>query len=270
MDRATFNKFRQIVLETSGIAIGEGKEAMVSARIAKRMRALNITSEREYLRYLTHDKRGDEVIHFLDVISTNVTNFFREPEHFEFLKRSVLGWLKEGQRRFRFWSAGCATGEEAYSMAMTFLEATSGVAGADGKILATDLSTRALAYCHEAVYPAEKVRAIPPELRLRYVEWVHANGERTYRIKDCVRRMLVFRRLNLAETPYPMRGPLDAVFCRNVIIYLDREVTRRMLAEIHRLLKPGGYLFVGHAESLSCLSAGFRVVRPSIHVRADE
>jgi len=141
MDRVTFNKFREIVYRRSGIVLGLNKEAFVSARVAKRMGVLNIQEPKDYLKYILGDQTGKEMVHFLNALSTNVTSFFREPFHFDFLARAVNEWRDQGQRRFRFWSAACSTGEEPYSMAITLLD--SGIThDSDVKILATDISTR--------------------------------------------------------------------------------------------------------------------------------
>lgn len=267
MDKLTFTRFQRIVYEKSGIWLREGKEALVAARVGKRMRALGIDDHRKYLRYLMADSSGDETIHFLDVISTNVTGFFRERDHFDFLASTLRTWAAAGQRRFRFWSAACATGEEPYSMAMTILELPE-LGGADVKILATDLSTRALQKCQEATYNKERMQTVHPALRQRYFfRHRDAKKEVIYTATDQLATPIVFKRLNLSHTPYPMRGPFDFVFCRNVMIYFDREMCLRLLNEIHRLLRPGGFLMAGHAESMTCSLGNFRFVKPSIYMK---
>ena len=266
MDRLTFNKLREIVYDHGGIALREGKEALVSARVGKRMRALGIQDHRTYLQYVTQDKSGEEVVQLLDAISTNVTNFFRESDHFAFLGNVFSEWLSRGQRRFRFWSAACSTGEEAYSLAMTLLDTMHGLS-VDSRILATDISTRAVEISMTGVYPKEKIKDVPLSLRARYFDLLGDHAITLYAAKRVLREMIVFKRLNLAGPPFPMRGPLDAVFCRNVMIYFDNEVRRNLLAEIHRLLRPGGYLMVGHAESLTGLRSPFKTVKPSIYLK---
>lgn len=266
MDRRTFNKFREIVYSKSGIHLKDGKEAMVIARVSKRMRALGISKHREYLKLVLQDNSGEEVVHLLDAISTNVTSFFREPSHFDFIAKVFSDWLREGQRRFRMWSAACSSGEEPYTLAMTLLEASKGCP-MDVRILATDISTKALGKCIAGVYPAEKMKNVPKYLRARYFEKRTADDEVFYSARSELKRMLVSRRLNLAATPFPMRGPLDVVFCRNVMIYFDNPVRIKLLQEIHRLLKPGGFLMVGHAESLTGMVSDFRIVQPSIYVK---
>ncbi|MCX7934230.1 MAG: protein-glutamate O-methyltransferase CheR [Planctomycetota bacterium] len=265
MDAKIFEAFRELIYRRSGIALRNGKESMVAARIAKRMRALNISDHAEYLRRVESDPSGEEVVHLLDAIATNVTKFFREPQHFDFLAARLAEWLASGQRRFRFWSAACSTGEEPYTLAMTLREACRGYE-VDLKILATDISTRALERAMAGAYGADKVEPVPAALVAQYFER-RRGAKDEYHVREEIRRLIVFRRLNLAEPPFPMRGPLDAVLCRNVMIYFDNDVRRRLLAEIERLLKPGGFLMVGHAESLTALMSNLRTVVPSIYVK---
>ncbi len=266
MDAATFRKFRELVYETSGITLGPGKESLVSTRIGKRMRALDMTEHREYLRYVMADATGEEVVHLIDAISTNVTSFFREPEHFELVKREVAMWRAAGQSRFRFWSAASSTGEEPYSLAITIQEALAG-AGADVKILATDISTQVLQKCQEGRYSPDKLEGVPKALRDRYFDLERANGDTRHVVKPKLRQMIVFHRLNLSQPPFPMQGPFDIVLCRNVMIYFDNAVRTQLLDEIHRLLKPGGYLLVGHAESLTGMLGSFKTVQPSVYLK---
>jgi chemotaxis protein methyltransferase CheR len=200
------------------------------------------------------------------VISTNVTSFFREESHFEVLTQLAGRWKAEKRSRLRLWSAACSTGEEAYTMAMTVLESLEGWP-ADLKILATDLSTRALARARAGIYGSEKTACVPRELRNRYFEQAPKNPS-SLRAGLELRKSTTFARLNLVEVPFPMSGPLDVVFCRNVMIYFDAEVRRRLLAEIHRLLRPGGCLFVGHSESLTGLTSGFKAVVASVYVKS--
>jgi len=268
MDRSTFNQFRRIAYDRCGIALSEGKEALLCARLGKRMRALGIRDPRAYLRHLTSDRSGQEAVHFVDAISTNVTHFFREPEHFRFARDAFAKWLNEGQQRFRFWSAACSSGEEPYSLAMTLLEAMNGQT-VDLKILATDISTRVLAQCRDGVYEKGKLKDVPAPLRERYFQPLGKGPEAAFRVDGAVKDLLVIKRLNLATPPFAMRGPLDIIFCRNVMIYFDTEARKRLLDEMHRLLKPGGCLMVGHAESLAGMMSDFKALKPSIYVKQE-
>jgi chemotaxis protein methyltransferase CheR len=267
MEPATFERFRDVVYDLSGIALGEKKQALLAARLGKRMRALGIGDYEEYLLRLEEDETGEELRSLLDAVSTNVTSFFREANHFDFIRQEMSEWLASGQRRFRFWSAACSTGEEPLSLAMTLLDACLGL-DVDIRILATDISGRALGRCAEATYPAERVASVPEELRRRWMTPVRTADGVVYRPRQQVLDLITYRRLNLSVPPFPMTGPFDAVLCRNVMIYFDNAVRARLLDEVHRLVKPRGYLFVGHAESLTGMMSDFRVVRPSVYVRA--
>ena len=267
MEATTFNKFRELIYEKSGITLGPGKEALVSARVGKRMRALDIAEYGDYLRFVTQDASGQELVQLLDAISTNVTSFFRESAHFDFLKELVLQWAAKGQRKFRFWSAASSTGEEPYSLAITLQEAL-GRKEFDIKILATDISTRVLEHCRTGEYSADRVQTVPPVLRDRYFDLVRGQQEVVYVVKPVLRQMISFSRINLSTPPFPMKGPFDVVFCRNVMIYFDNTVRSNLLNDIYRLLRPAGYLMVGHAESLTGMMSTFKTIRPSVYLKS--
>jgi chemotaxis protein methyltransferase CheR len=267
MNAKTFDSLRRIVYEKSGISINEGKIALVTARIGKRMRALKLDEAEDYLEYLLTDNDGAEIIHLLDAISTNVTSFFREESHFEFLDDIFSKWLDEGHRKFRFWSAACSSGEEPYSVAMMLANRLNGI-NADIKILATDISTKILEKSIAGIYTEDKISSIPKQYRLRYMKEIMNCNKTSYKICDDIKNMIVFNRINLSKPPFPMHGPMDAVFCRNVMIYFDNTVRKKLLEDIYRLLKPDGYLFVGHAESLTGLLSGFKAVKPSIYIKS--
>jgi chemotaxis protein methyltransferase CheR len=259
-----FKRFVRLTYEKAGISIRPGKEALVTARIAKRQRALSITSAEKYLEYLEKDSSGQELNHFLDVISTHFTSFFREPEHFVALRQEIEHRLSAGQRRFRIWSAASSTGEEPFSMAMTLLDTLAEARKeADLKILATDISLRSLEEARAGVYPGPRVALIPQEIRQRHLEPVDATSD-LWRVSDRVRRMVTFKRINLSTPPFPMRGPLDVVFCRNVLIYFDQPTRQRLATEIERLLGPSGLLCVGHTETLNGISTRLKILRPSM------
>lgn len=266
MNQATFSKFQEIVRDKSGIALRPGKEALVAARISKRMRVLGIADHGSYLRHVIKDESGEEIIHLLDVISTNVTNFFREAHHFDFVRDAVGKWIDQGCKRLRFWCAACSSGEEPYTLAMTLLETVKN-RKLDIKILATDISITALGRGRAGVYEEKKMQGVPVMLRQKYFD-AHGNGdEKSFSVKPVLKNMIVFKRFNLSVTPFPMRGPMDIVFCRNVMIYFDQDVRNRLIGEICRLLKPGGNLMVGHAEGLVGLTSGLKNVKPSIYVK---
>jgi chemotaxis protein methyltransferase CheR len=266
--RSLFERFRRLIREKSGISLIDGKEALLCGRIAKRIRALGLTGPEDYLDHVTGDSSGAELIHLLDAIATNVTSFFREPEHFVLLERLFREWRLEGQTRFRFWSCACSTGEEPYSMAMTLWQASESTE-LDVRILATDISTTALRTGIEGVYPHAKLGGLSTKQRRMFFVKMpnHLAGDVNYSVVRQLREMIVFRRLNLSEPPFPLSGPFDIVFCRNVLIYFDLAVRCRLVQEISRLLKPGGYLLIGHSESLMGLNAPFSCVAPSVHCK---
>ena len=261
MKRETMNRFRALVYDMSGITLGDKKEALVSARIGKRMRALNLETPEDYLRYVEQGEDAGELVQLIDAISTNVTSFFREADHFRFLAEVCEKWRAAGQRRFRLWSAASSSGEEPYSIAMTMLDTLG--PDYDVRILATDISTKVLAQATAGVYTPKRLSGCDRATVTRHFQ-KEVNGAVQFSVRPEVHRLCVFKQLNLSQPPFPMRGPLDAVFCRNVMIYFDTRVRTQLLREIHRLLKPGGYLFVGHAESLTGLDHSFKTVRPSI------
>lgn len=263
MDVKTFQQLREIVYRNSGIKLNDTKVAMVSSRIAKRMRVLKIDNHSEYLHYLVKDKTGDEITKFLDVISTNVTSFFREPEHFNLLEKVVAEAVAAGQTRIRIWCAAASTGEEPYTIAMVCRQAAAD-RPIDLRILATDISTKVLGEAQEGVYLPEKLKTVPRPLINKYFTQKTVAGEHLYDISDQLKKMIVFRRLNLAKPPFPMKGPLDFVFCRNVMIYFDNIVRSGLVSEIYRLLKPGGYLITGHSESLTSIENKFECLKPSV------
>lgn len=266
MDKKTFNKIREIVYEKSGISLGEQKEALVSARVSKRMRELSISDSRDYLKYVIEDESGEELVSLLDVISTNVTYFYREADHFDFLTDVFSNWVDDGQKRFRFWSAASSTGEEPYTMAITLLEALKG-RSVDLKILGTDISTIVLDKSRKGVYDEKRIEPVPRIFRARYFHKIKNNGSIEYSINDSLKKIVVFKRLNLSMPPFPMRGQMDAIFCRNVMIYFDNVVRKKLIDEMYRLLKPGGYLILGHSESLTAIPSDFKSVKPSVYIK---
>ncbi len=267
MDTSVFDAYRRLVYEKSGITLKPGKEALVSARVSKRIRALGLDRHEQYLEYLGKTENAEEVVQLIDAISTNVTSFFREPVHFDLLRELAGSWRQKGQDRFRVWSAASSSGEEPYSIALTLLDALDGKRN-DIKILATDISTRMLSLCLRGEYTADKLRSVPAAHVQRFFTKANTGGKTAaYRVNPEAKNIITFKRLNLAAPPFPMKGPFDAIFCRNVMIYFDTSVRKGLLDEISRLLKPGGYLFVGHAESLTGMMTSLKSVRPSVYVK---
>jgi len=265
IDPQTFQEFADLIYDKAGISLGPHKRALVSSRLAKRMRKLGIRDYRSYYEHIRQDQTQNELVNLLDAISTNVTQFYREPRHFEILEELARNWEENGQHRFRIWCAAASSGEEPYTIAISLCEALRDTR--DTKILATDISTQVLERAREGVYEKKRLQKVPRQMIGKYFRKLPEGEEEAYQVQDSLRSMIQFKRLNLATPPFPMRGPLDAIFCRNVMIYFDNVVRTNLLDEMYRLLKPGGYLMVGHAESLSGMLSHFKSVEPSVYVK---
>ncbi len=261
----TFRRFCDLVYAKAGIKLGSNKEALVAARVGKRMRKLGLTDFEDYCNLAEQDSSGAELVELLNAISTNVTHFFRESRHFELLGRFLREWENQGQTSFRIWCAASSTGEEPYSIAITVKDALRDIR--DVKILATDISTRVLERARDGLYAVRQVDKTPERMLKIHFRREKVGVEVKYRVADELKTMITFARLNLAKPPFPMHGPFDVIFCRNVMIYFDNEVRRRLLADAYRLLKDGGYLMVGHAESLSGMLSDFKSVEPSVYIK---
>ena len=264
-----FRAFSQLVRTKAGINLHEGKRELVRARLSRRVRECNFLTFSDYYDYVVSDETGDELIQVLDSISTNLTNFFRESKHFSFMKDKMLPDLtaereKRGPRRLRIWSAGCSTGEEPYSIAMTVLDFSLRMADWDFKILATDISTRVLRSAWEGKYRADRMRDVSLARLRKYFTKGTGNQDGWFRIRDDIRELIVFRRFNLMES-FPFKHPLDLIFCRNVMIYFDKATQARLVKKFHGALNNGGYLFIGHSESLTGVDHGFKYVQPTVY-----
>ncbi|MBP8646182.1 MAG: protein-glutamate O-methyltransferase CheR [Syntrophobacteraceae bacterium] len=266
-----FHQFSDLVYRECGINLHEGKKALLQARLNKRLRITGFSSYEQYYEHITSSGNCQEFIHFLDSISTNLTYFFRESQHFEFLEQKLPEVLeakrKEKNLKLRIWSAGCSTGEEPYSIAMCVLPHLEGLPRFDFRILATDISTRALKTAVRGVYSEEKIAKVPEALRIHHFRNLQTqNGKREFEVIPAVRHLITFGRLNLKD-PFPFKGPFDFIFCRNVMIYFDKKTQELLVQKIAQYLDPGGYLFVGHSESLMGLSHSLRYVRPAVYRR---
>ena len=254
---AEFEQIRRLAYEKFGLDLRHGKEELVSARLGKQIRESRFRTFDEYCRHVLADRTGAALAAMIDALTTNFTSFFREPVHFEFLRRSVLPSL---DGRVRAWSAACATGEEPYSIAITALEELGHAAQDRLRILATDISTRALETARAAVYLAERCEGTAPPMA-RYL--VRGSGGRV-RMRAEVRGLVEFRRLNLIE-PFQHLGAFHLIFCRNVMIYFDRPTRENLVRRLSDCLEPGGWLFTGHAESLTGIGHALEYVRPAVY-----
>ncbi|HEX6807666.1 MAG TPA: protein-glutamate O-methyltransferase CheR [Gemmatimonadaceae bacterium] len=258
---------RELLFETCGIRLRDGKEELVRSRLGRRVVDAGASSFAAYLDRVETDaarRQFAELGALVDALTTNQTAFFREPAHFDFLTAKVLPAIAHGARPIRVWSAGCSTGEEPFTIAALMREHLPADRFAGARILATDVSSRALARARAATYGARAITAIPATLRRRTLD-VSSSGDR-FVVREELRAIVRFARLNLIRD-WPLRGPFDAIFCRNVMIYFDAGVRQRLVERLWHLLAPGGHLFVGHAESLGTLTHGFRYVQPAVYVR---
>lgn len=271
-----FSQYRKLIYSKAGIFLAPAKKALLEARLSRRLRELGMESFAAYYKYVTEDLGGEELTHLLDCISTNETHFFREPRQFEFLEKQVFPqWTtqaKDGLRshQIRVWSAGCSTGEEPYSLAMTLLDHFPPGHGWDIEITATDLSCRAIGIAQKAIWPIAKVNEIPQKY-LKQFMLQGVGGQQGYmKAGPEIRSIVTNYRLNLNDEHYCVTPPFDLIFCRNVMIYFDAESRARIVHRLVNFLAPEGYLFVGHAESLSGVSDRIRHVTPTVYVLAPQ
>lgn len=260
---AQFERITEMLHAHAGIRMREGKEGLVRARLTKRLRTLGLADFAQYLQYLEQDKSRQEFTEMVDVLTTNKTSFFREASHFDFLREGVFPTLRGP---VRLWSAGCSSGEEPYTLAMLCREGLTDIATRDVKILATDISHRVLATAKAGVYPADQMQDVPPAWLQSYWTRRELNGRPAYAAGRPLTSLIAFAKLNLMAR-WPMKGPFDAIFCRNVMIYFDKATQQQLIERYHALLRPGGHLFVGHSESLTGLTHQFRYVQPACYVK---
>ncbi len=265
-----FKKFSQFVYRHVGITLPPAKKTMVEARLQKRMRALGMNSHRDYVRFVfSPEGLEKELVNLIDAVTTNTTHFFRENAHFEHLKTKVLPqWLLRNglYRTMRFWSAGCSTGMEPYTLAIVLSEFSRQHQGFEFSILGTDISTKALQEAIAAVYSLEKVETVPQEYKQRYM--LRGRGQKSdlVRMAPEIRGSVEFRRLNFMEE-FAFEQPFDVIFCRNVVIYFDHPTQERLFRKLAQNLKNGGNLFIGHSESMAGMDVPLQPVAPTIYRR---
>jgi chemotaxis protein methyltransferase CheR len=265
------NRVCTLIHDACGISIGPDKKVMLEARLKRRMNALNIGSYGDYCKHLFGGSDADELMYLIDAVSTNKTDFFREKGHFEALSRTVLPEFdadRGGHREFRVWSAGCSTGEEPYTLAMVLAEYARSRPAFRFRILATDISTDVLAKAQYGVFTTGAANPVPPELWRRYFMRSRDRRSDQLRVVPELREMIEFRRVNLMED-FAVPEPMDAIFCRNVIIYFDRPTQQRLFEKFARQLVAGGHLFIGHSESLSSLDVPFVPFGPAMYRKSD-
>ncbi len=266
-----YRLFRRLVYEKTGINLGEQKQQLVRARLGKRLRNGNFRSYRAYYEYVRSDPTGAELSALIDAIATNTTHLFRERQHFEFLARTLRERLADkrwcnANRPLRVWSAGCSTGDEPYSIAMT-LDDTLGGSDLDWKLLATDISTRVLERARAGMYEIQRLGTVPAPYRHRYFIRPVGAAPHMLQVDPRLQQKITFASFNLMTESFPFRHGFHYIFCRNVMIYFDRPTQEALVGRFAKQLRPGGYLLIGHSESLNGLQHPLQYVQPTVYRR---
>lgn len=262
LDSHQFQEISRIVYHQCGINLKSGKEALVRARLMKRLRALQMPDVKAYMALISSAQGEREIHTLIDVMTTNKTSFFRESAHFDYLAETILPALD--QPRLRFWSAACSSGEEPYTLAMVLREHIPAIDKKDVLILSTDISNRMLDSARKGIYPKERLQDVPRPLVQKYFETSAGGTDGGYRVGPALRKLVRLAPLNLMQ-PWPMKGPFHVIFCRNVMIYFDRPTQQRLVNRFHDMLPSGGHLFVGHSEGLSGIRHEFQYMKPAVY-----
>ncbi|MBF0237151.1 MAG: protein-glutamate O-methyltransferase CheR [SAR324 cluster bacterium] len=263
-----FKLFQQFIYERVGINLSEQKQGLLVTRLNKHIKKLGLRSFRDYYDYLTRDTTGHELSELINQVSTNHTFFFREKAHFDFMTEAVLPQITQtlssrGELDLRVWCAASSTGEEPYGLGMTLMEFlgdrySSWSAG----LLATDVSSQALETAQNGFYSDDRVASVPAHLKAKYFIRV---DETTWQVKPHLRKEITYRRFNLMNKTFPFRKPFHIIFCRNVLIYFDQQTVEELIHRMYTWTAPGGYLFVGHSESLGRINNPYRYIKPSVY-----
>jgi chemotaxis protein methyltransferase CheR len=269
LSAADFDRIRSLVYKESGISLNAEKKTMLEIRLRRRLRSLDFASSAEYCSYLfAPATREAELVHLIDAVTTNKTDFFREPEHFEYLVSKALPDLEKRKglvRKALIWSAGCSTGEEPYSLAMMFSDYAQAHPGFRFSLLATDICTEVLAHASQGIFKTAVVKPVPQGLRKKYLMRSRDPNSDLVRVVPEVRAKIEFRRVNLMDSDYGLSESPEIIFCRNVIIYFDRPTQIRLLDSLVRQLAPDGYFFSGHSESLQNMDLPLIAVAPAVY-----
>lgn len=266
-----YKKLADLVYRLAGIHLGNDKKELLKARLAKRFRVTGCMDVAEYMKRLQNDSSGHELVGFLDSITTNKTDFFRESQHFDFLAEQILpnlGRLCGPSGQLRIWSAACSTGEEPYTLGIVLRENWRQLTSRGAYILASDLSTKVLAQGKSGVYASERVAGLPQQMLKTYFQRGVKRWEGHVRVRPELRQMVDFKRINLMDK-FSFDKPFHLIFCRNVMIYFDKVTRERLVEKFRTCLSRGGYLFVGHSESLTGINHSLKFVRPAVYRRED-
>jgi chemotaxis protein methyltransferase CheR len=260
-----FDMLSSYIYNEYGIKMPPVKKVMLQSRLQKRLRQLNIPTFKEYCEYVFSPQGSEEVIHMMDVVSTNKTDFFREPVHFDFLREVILPEaIANNQKQVKIWSAGSSSGEEAYTIAITVNEFAETKANIDFQIIGTDISTVVLKTAIDAIYKEDKVEPIPLSLKRKYFLKSKDPDKKVVRVVPQLRTKVRFGRMNLMDATYPMNETFDIIFCRNTLIYFDRETQESVINKLCRHLRTNGYFFLGHSESITNMDVPLKHLKPTI------
>ncbi len=267
-----FERLRTLIHSETGINLSSDKKTMLEIRIKRRLHSLDVSSFKDYCsRVFEPEGKETELVHLIDAITTNKTDFFREANHFEYLVSKALPQLAARNgicRKSLVWSAGCSTGEEPYTLAMVLCEYAQTCSGFRFSVLATDICTAVLEKAHMGIFKAELLRPVPMDLQRKYFMRSRDPESDLVRVVPELRTLIEFRRLNFMEDDFGLLEPPEIIFCRNVIIYFDRPTQVRLLKKLTRQLAPGGYFFAGHSESLQGMGLSLIPVAPSVYRKA--
>ncbi len=261
-----FLMLSDFIQKNYGIKMPPAKKVVLQGRLQKRLRVLNISSYADYCKYVFSTEGQNEIIHMMDVVSTNKTDFYREPTHFEYLETDLLPrWYAENPRQtLKLWSAGCSSGEEPYTLAIVFNEFKEKHPGFDFQILATDISTQMLQHGANGVYREDKIDIVPLHIRKKYFLRSKDRNNPQVRIVKELRDKVKFGRLNFMDNTYHVPDSFDIVFCRNALIYFERENQEMVINKLSQKLKSGGFFFLGHSESITNMKVPLKNVKPTI------
>jgi len=269
-----YERLSQYIEGVCGIRIPPSKRVLLEARLRRRLRALNIKTFAEYCDHLSSEAGMDELVPMIDEVTTNKTDFFREPLHFEFLTKVGLSSLAQigagTQHELHAWSAACSSGEEPYSIAMVLADFATSRFGYRYSVLGTDICSEVLDQAQRAVYPDDRIEPIPFAMRDKYLLRSKDRNARLVRIAPHLRVHVSFRRLNFMDRDYRLSAPMDLIFCRNVLIYFSRETQASIITHLCEHLRPGGYFFIGHSETLQGMGGSLRMVAPTIYQKDGE
>ena len=266
-----FQKLKKVVESALGIKMPETKIQMLEARLRKRLKHLNINSYSEYCDYLfSEEGQINEMVHMMDVTTTNKTDFFREPQHFDFLSKTALPDIENKfqitfDKKLKVWSAGCSTGEEPYTLGMVLSEHKSSSINFDYDIFASDISTKVLEEAGKGIYDFDRIAPVPFELRKKYLLKSKDPEKRLVKVIPELKKKVQLQRLNLITDEFFKNGKFHIIFCRNVMIYFEKENQRKLIEKFYDVLESGGYLFIGHSETLLTVDLPLAQRAPSVY-----